>query len=426
MFKNLKESKLLTSNAFSDGRKLLFTQAVVLIVNFLTLRLVATHLGPSSFGFVSLASTFTAISFAFTSALDAFYLWEYAHNKNYKTITSLTRVKFIINIFTLFLAILFSFIYLENTNESLSMILVLFISSASNTLGHYPSVLLYNKQANEFAVTSIINLFIITSLRVLAVYLGAGPLIFAVFAALEASFIFLNLKFRNLIHQEHHLNLLSFGKSDLITYTREISLAKWHILTVYSSLFITRLDQLVIKSVLGNHDLGMYTAATKLIEYPQFISTIITNLIIPRISNSAEKEVKKMTVFFASWIFALVSLGISVVFLISGDFLVTFVFGKDFTLTSEIVKILAFGIPGLWLYNFISILFASAKKMHLTFISTIISGILYAPMLTYFTKSVGVIGSAYALTVSYTFVGILSLIIYLVFVKAPKIPLQYD
>lgn len=106
-----------------------------------------------------------------------------------------------------------------------------------------------------------------------------------------------------------------------------------------------RIDQIMIKQILGVKELGVYTAAVRLSEIWYFIPTLITNSLFPSIINAKKvsnelylSRLQKMFTFLV-W----VSIFIALLVTLLGHWLVIFLYGSDYQEAGQALMIHTWG-----------------------------------------------------------------------------------
>jgi len=113
------------------------------------------------------------------------------------------------------------------------------------------------------------------------------------------------------------------------------------VLTAAMGILLLKFDQVFIGIMLGNKELGMYTAALRLYEGWIMIPQVIAMSLIPAIvkikKNSEESYTNKMVQFMR--IVVLINLIIAVFTTIFSKQIILFLYGEDFYLSADILKI---------------------------------------------------------------------------------------
>ncbi|WP_404297307.1 flippase [Halomonas sp.] len=102
-----------------------------------------------------------------------------------------------------------------------------------------------------------------------------------------------------------------------------------------------KIDQVMIKEILGSYEVGIYSAAVKLTESVYFIPILLTSSLFPAIINAKKRGhniyICRLKKLYAMLIWS--AIFIALFFSISGAYLITLLFGASYILSSEILLI---------------------------------------------------------------------------------------
>ncbi len=168
-----------------------------------------------------------------------------------------------------------------------------------------------------------------------------------------------------------------------------------------------RVDQIIIKSVLGEWDLGIYSLGVMLAELLLLIPTSITTALMGNLYNSkySSENVKKIVADTLKYVFY-ISI-ISVVFGIIFTPLVSFVYGSEYNKAIPVVIILFLGLAFISIPKIAQPYFFYLGKPHVHLIISIITLIINLICNIFLINLLGIIGVALASTVSYIVYGCL-------------------
>ncbi len=181
---------------------------------------------------------------------------------------------------------------------------------------------------------------------------------------------------------------------------------------IFSSLVVMlymRIDQIMIKEIIGEKEVGIYSAAVRLSEAWYFIPMIVTNSLFPAIVNSKRisEEVyrNRLQKFYTLMVWIALSVSIPVSFL--SDWLVVFLYGDAFKTAGPVLMInVSAGVfvflgvaSGSWLI--------SENLQFLAFYRTFCGLIVNISLNSVLIPKYGLIGAAVATVVSYMVAGLL-------------------
>lgn len=170
-----------------------------------------------------------------------------------------------------------------------------------------------------------------------------------------------------------------------------------------------RLDQIILFSVMNEKALGLYAAAVKIVEIPNFIPTNLLSVIYPVMSASytvSHMEFNKLCDLAFKYMSILclpLAFGIAVL----SDRIIELIYGRDFSEAALPLSLLAVSIVFVFLGSLHSnILMASGLQRYLAFFTLFgacLSGVFYVWLIPKF----GVTGAALATSISYSGLGML-------------------
>lgn len=340
MLKNFKKNKTIikyfknTSWMLTDK---LIKMGVILLINIL----VARYLGPESFGFLAYAISLVALfAIATHMGLSGLVIKELVSfpEESGKILTTVFYIK-------LFGAIIGFFILLGiniYTEELYSInFFVLLVISSSIFLRPFEVIdfwFLANVQAKYSAITNTIALIIISILKALLVYASMNLLWFALADFTQA--LLLAVIFIYFLYKKIKLPIATLKFSpDKAKYLLSKS---WMIMlgSLFAIIYL-KIDQIMLKWMVGNESVGIYAIASSLSEVWYFLPAIIVTSLFPKIiemkeNNTANYNNRLQQLFDFLFIMAF-SLAIFVSF-IAND-LILFLYGEQYIESGVILSI---------------------------------------------------------------------------------------
>jgi O-antigen/teichoic acid export membrane protein len=164
-----------------------------------------------------------------------------------------------------------------------------------------------------------------------------------------------------------------------------------------------RVDQLILNNFLGDHSVGIYTAAIRITEIWYFIPMIILNTIMPKLLELREKcYIQYINIFIKLLrILIIINLIISFFICLIDKWLIITIYGSIYIESSNILKIC------IWSNLFTSINLVYSKwfiiedKQHYGLSLSIISAIINIMLNYYLIKYHGLTGAAWATLIGY-------------------------
>ncbi|MFW5803808.1 MAG: flippase [bacterium] len=313
------------------------------LISFLATIYVAKYLGPDQFGLLNYSiSYFTLISFIATLGLRRITIRELVLNNNRNEILGTTFFSQIIAGTICFLFILLSFNFLNKDHDSHILIIII-----SFTLFFQPfEVIDYFFQSNlsnsKIVKVKIISVFFVSSLKILFVLLNLPIIFFA--ASFTAIWLINAIGFISLAHKEN-INILDWKLDKKIALT--LLKDSWPLILSAGMIQIyARVDQIMIKEILGNAELGYYSIAVRFTEAFYFIPTVIITTVFPKFIEyrkmNYSRYLNRLQQFYIliSWI----SIFIGLIIFFSSNFIIDFLFGDIYDSSIDVLKIYIFSL----------------------------------------------------------------------------------
>lgn len=242
----------------------------------------ARYLGPDQFGLWNFAIAFTALFGAFaTLGLDGIVVRELVKNpeRQHEILGSAFALKLIGGAIALSTTIFA--ISLVRNGETLTLYLVGlsatgFIFQSMNIIDFYFQA----KIQSKYTVYASNGAFILMTMVKVSLLLTSAPLI--AFAAVGLGEIILTAFFLMGVYQVKHRNILSWKYDGKLA--RELLQSSWPL--IFSGLAVViymRIDQIMIGQLLGDRQVGLYSAAARISELWYFIPTAIVASVFPSI-----------------------------------------------------------------------------------------------------------------------------------------------
>ena len=387
----------------------MFERIVRIFVTFFVGIYVARYLGPERFGLLgyslSLVALFSSVA---TLGLDQIVIRNLVHDSEAKNnilgtafflkVTGSFVLLSIIQIFTVFTA-----------GDSRTKILII-ILALSIFFQSFDVIDFYfeSQVAAKFSSCAKFSARLGSSmLKVWLIYIQA-PLVWFAWAfvlenALLAAFLVILYNFKEL-------------KIFRWRFRKELALDFLHdswplILSGLSVMVYLRIDQVMIKTILDNESVGNYAVAVKISEAFYFIPLAISSSLFPAIIKSKQENNGLYLARLQKLYDLMTWLGISIAIptMIFADYLIRFLFGEQFSIAAEVLKI------HIWSCVFVFLGFACAKwfiaenLQRYSFYRTLSGAILNIILNLAFIPKFGIKGAAFSTVISYFLATYLSM-----------------
>ena len=357
---------------------------------------VARYLGPERFGLLSYANSYVGIFTAIAIlGLDGIVVRELVKSPDQRDTflgtSFLLKVVGTLLMWVLILATLFF-----SNNDPLTNALIAII--AFGVIFQSFNVIDYNFQAEvklKYVVHSQIVQLIVSSITKLVLILKGLPLVwFAAVYSLDAIILAVGLAYA------YSRNSGSIKKWK---WNAKVALAllldSWPLMFAYMSYLIyAKIDRIMIKEMLDEHNVGIYSAAYILYEAPLFISLMIAKSVYPILVQYYQDNKNKFFQLYStlSSYMTLLSYLIVLFIFIFHEILIQITFGESFEESSKILMLLSFGMIPMFNAFLRSSYITISGNQKIILYTTLFSAMLNIVLNLLLIKTYGVIGAVYA------------------------------
>jgi len=303
---------------------------------------VARYLGPEQFGLLSYAQSFVFLfTVIATLGLDGIVVRELVKDKTQRDV--LLGTAFGLKLIGAFLILPILAIAVQLTsNDNYTNLLVFIIASATifqsfNVIDFYYQ----SKVLSKYVALANTVSFTLSSVIKVALIMNHAPLIaFAIMTVFDMVVITIGLIVY--YRKSSHLKLLNW----LFDWSMAKSLLKnsWPlILSGFVLMIQARIDQVMLKEMVGNIEVGFYSVAMRLIETFAFLPMIFQNSLYPSIQNAKNDSVelyqnRLLNFYRLNFILFLIT---AIPIFIFSEQLVVFLFGEDYQPAGALLSLMA-------------------------------------------------------------------------------------
>ncbi len=317
---------------------------------------VARYLGPEQFGIYSYAQSFVSLfAVIATFGLDGIVVREIL--KDERKIGEIIGSSFYLKLFGAFLVLMFLAVAVNFTSNDNQTNLLVFIIASSTIFQSFNVVDFYfqAKVKSKYIVkANIISLFISSVVKIILI-LYEAPLVAFAWVVLFDSII-LAIGFIYFFYRKSDFKI----KKLILKQKVVISLMKDSWPLILSAIIVTaymKRDIIMLKEFLGEYEVGMYSASTRISEAWYFIPVLVTSSLFPGILNA--KKIDKITyenrLRNLYKVLVWMAVVVSIVLTFIADNLMLLLFGQEYVASADILMI------QIWSGIFISFLMVSNK-----------------------------------------------------------------
>ena len=392
---------------FANTSWLLGERALRIAVSLFVGIYVARYLGPERFGLLSYALSFVGIFVALaTLGLDEVVVRELIKTPEQREkILGTSFLLKLVGTLLMWAAILVAIPLTENDLQTNILIIII----AFGTVFQAFNVIDLNFQAkvkSKYVVHAQFVQLIISSIVKIILVVNEAPLIwFASVYSLDVIVLAMGLVFAYLYNGDNIFSWKwSFETSKYLLHDSWPLILAGVVISVYM-----KIDQVMIKEMLGAKEVGLYAAAVKLSEAWYFIPMAITSSLLPAIINAKvyQKEVyyQRLQKLYDLMVWIAIAIALPTTFL--STLVVEFLYGKEYLGSSSVL------IIHIWTAVFVFLGVASSKYLlaenfiKKTFYRTFIGALLNIIMNYYLIGIIGIQGAAISTLVSHFFAAYL-------------------
>ncbi len=366
---------------------------------------IARYLGPEQLGRMSYASAFVGLFAVFgTLGLDAIVVRNIVNNpgKEKEYLGSTIILRFIGS--SALLVFSMAGIMLLRPGEPMMYVFVVIIAGSYLVRSFETIDLWFQSQVkSKFIAQSRSLAFLITSaLKVLFVVTQQPLIAFVLMFLLDSIIAAVLLIF---FYQKNGQISIGRWKARFKTM-KELLKDSWPlILSGVSVAIYMRIDQVMIGSMLGDADLGIYSVAVKLSEAWYFLPMIITSSVFPAILKARKKSrelyLARMQKLYD--VFTWLTIPIAIITALLSPYIIGILFGDEFIQASLVLSILIFSGVFVFLGVASSKYLVSENQTKTSFYRTFIGLIINIVLNIILIPKYGITGSAIATLISYAF-----------------------
>ena len=386
---------------FHNTKWLFIAQFYRFIVGFLVGVWVARYFGPTKLGIFSYVLAFTSIFAGIAKlGLDGIVVRDLVNEPEKKDIYLGTAFR--LKIIGALLVLGLIAIAVQFTSNSAVTNLYIFIIASGLIFQSFEVIDFYfqSKVLSKFvSISQMAQIFLSSLLKIYFILVRAGLIWFVIVSSFDQVALAVSLLFAY-----RYQKLPKFFKYFDLETAKKLLKNSWpYILSTISISIYMGIDKVMIKSMIGNRELGLYSAGIKFATVWYFVPMLITNSLFPAIINAKNLSVKlyndRLSRLYTLMMWMSIGIALSVTFL--GHQIITFFYGIKYIGAAGVLEIY------IWTNVFVFLGVASGKYLlaenyvkillYTTFagmISNVILNIILIP-------KYGIYGAAVAALISY-------------------------
>ncbi len=403
----ISDIKLIVNKIFNDNNGLLRNSGWLLIekitnftFGFFVGLVVMRYLGPARFGELSYAISITGIlSFFAVLGLDSIVVRELVKfpEKTYTILGTTFALKLIGSVALVISAVVGEY-FLGGDGRSIKFILVIglgYVFDAFRVVDFYFQA---QKSLKYPAMARVFGDILFSIFRIYLVYINAE---IQFFVFLQGAYMAFYGLFFYLINRKHGISIRLWRYSIVeakILLTHSMPL-------IFSSIMVllyARIDQVMLKKIVGIETVGTYAAVLKLVEMFYLVPTIITTSIFPTLIELREKNYKHYMKRLQNLhsLFFIILFGVSVVFTIFAGTIIDLCYGQAYSDGVAVLRIMIWNTVFLGFFSASGCWYIAENLQKIAFWRNSLGGVANIILNLLLIPPLGAVGSAIASLIS--------------------------
>lgn len=388
---------------FQDISWYVVGQLIVQGTSFISAIIVSRYLGPTNLGLYSFVQNYVGTILTVIGGTDFYFTWKIARSKNYiQDVLECFGHKLYLYIVLTCIGVVSAWAVLPH--DVAFMVSIMLLPVFIQSLNSFSFYILATNRAKLMATTQIISTLLLFFAKVALVFIKAPLYMFVVVSAVDlvlsgVIFLFYFIRFKE--WRDAFKTFVFPPFIDVFSFMYSIRLS------IFALIFwqlLQRVDQLILATFSNAYTLGIYSAAVKVAEVPNFLAGILSAALISRMAyvatNNDEDSKRKLRKIMISYL--VTGTLIALILVIFAPIAIHILYGTKFTSSISVLQVYALSIPGMFM-NYFFLGMYGAKDMQSNQIGVFGVAVIINIVLVYILTPVfGLIGTAYATVIAYT------------------------
>lgn len=394
---------------FSNTGWMFFGQAFNLILSFFIGVWIIRYLGPENYGILSYALAFTGIFFfVSTLGIDRVLKRELINfpEKRDQLLGTSFRLKIIGGSLAIALSI-FSIFLLDSSPLVRGLVFLCSLTFVLQSFNIIDVFFQVRVEAKKGVIAQVIASSISSVLKIAIIFSGAGIIWLMLVYVLDYvwSGIFLLFFYRRTGFK------IRFWKFDL-SLAKKMFSDSWPLMFTSFSVFIyMKIDQVMIKEMINEVAVGLYSAPVRILDLFYFIPSIICLSLFPAVLNARKVDLKVYRSRLKKLMIFLIILSLIVILPISifSKYIINFLFGTEYLSSSIILGIGVWSLLGVSLRFLVGQYLVAEGYFKIYFYITLMGAVINIVLNIFLIPIWGITGAIVVTVFSYSLVPIFSL-----------------
>jgi O-antigen/teichoic acid export membrane protein len=381
---------------FANFSWVMVEKAIRMVVAFCVTAYVARYLGPKNYGFVAFAISFVALFSAFgTLGLDSIITRNIVRDREQST--TILGTSFVLKALgglAGYVSLVIAVLVTGYDSQSRLLILIVGLNLVQAPFSVIEQYFRAKVAAKFITMSNLVAVFATAAFRLILVFLGISLAWFAAAVILERAV--LNVMYL-LFYQKNAKDLMAWRFRPFLA--KEYMRDSWPL--IFSGLVVMiymRIDQVMIKGMLGPESVGLYSAAVYIAEGWYFLGMAASSTLFPAIVNAKKVDEKlyseRLQNFYRLMAWMAISIAVPIHFL-AGP-IIHLIYGAAFSQAADVLKV------NIWTGVFVFLGVASSSWLvtenlqRISLIRTTLGAVMNIVLNLILIPRMGIIGAAYA------------------------------
>lgn len=381
-----------------------FAQLFIQGASFISVVIVSRYLGPANLGLYSFVLNYVGAFLTIIGGMDFYFAWKLAKSGNqFEDFKIYIGHKLNVYVSLSLLGLISAWYILPKDVALLVSVILLTVSLQSlNTFLIYAVI---NNRAKLVATVQIISAGVLLLAKISLVFFKAPLVWFIAISAFDLIFSGLIFSIYFLRKSEWRRTFSTFIMPSLLSSFIFLYSTRLSILSIILFQLLLRIDQLILATITNAHSLGIYSAAVKISDVPNFLAGVLSNALASRISYISTKDdlaskrnFKNIMLYYAG-----VGFIIFIMFLIFAPLAVKVLYGSKFLEAVPVLRAYSLSIPSMFLVSFFINVYGVRDRYHHQVAIFGASLFINVILIYALTPIFGLSGTAFATVIAYFF-----------------------
>jgi O-antigen/teichoic acid export membrane protein len=400
-------NRIMTHSIFRQLSWYTIGQVAVQIFAFLGVIITSRYLGPTNVGLYSFVQNYLGTFMTVAIGMDFYFTWKVAKSEDkQKDLAEYLGHKLNVTLLLTAVGVAIGWIILPSDVAVLTTVMFVPLIFTSCTAFFQYAVATNNARTiATFQILVALSLFIA---KVVLVAVQAKLLAFVIVSALDVTLVATLLGVYYYRDKEIRTVIKESIFPSLVHTTHFMYSIRMSIIAIATWQLILRIDQLVLATFSNAYMLGIYSAAVKIAEVPNFLAGVLYTALVTHVALFAGKDddFSKHRMQQILFLYVIAGLSIAVIVMLFATPAILFLYGEKFYASIPVLRAYALSIPGMFVTLYYFGVYGARDK-HFSQAVIFGAGLALNVLLVYLlTPLYGLSGAAYATAITYTLVAV--------------------